>query len=295
MFADHIVTELNDTRIDAFADYFHPDIGVALQLLRVSLRCDDTQRYILSDQIAELSLQLGSEKKTLDRLTENMVLPAEDLWLEWRMNNVVPRDGETGLKMADARIRKLGLLINGVETKKGEPRVQRAQCVAISLLSDGQIGFAGAFGLDFTQTQAILLTGRNYGKNENVGDFCLFLVGAIAIINTPRLFMQVPSEDYKRLNIQRAKKGKPPILPHTEIIMPKDTADMLKDAHIGEHHGRRKLHHVRTFVRIKNGKVEIVRPHWRGDPSLGVANTGTAIRRRGERMQREGAKRTLIR
>ena len=33
---------------------------------------------------------------------------------------------------------------------------------------------------------------------------------------------------------------------------------------------RRALHHVRSHLRIRRGAVELVRPHWRGDPEHGV-------------------------
>jgi hypothetical protein len=34
--------------------------------------------------------------------------------------------------------------------------------------------------------------------------------------------------------------------------------------------GQRALHFVRKFIRIRLGKLEYVREHWRGDPALGV-------------------------
>jgi hypothetical protein len=36
---------------------------------------------------------------------------------------------------------------------------------------------------------------------------------------------------------------------------------------------RRAQHFVRKFSRIRRGKLEYVKAHWRGDPSLGMKNT----------------------
>lgn len=82
--------------------------------------------------------------------------------------------------------------------------------------------------------------------------------------------------DYSKLNKKRAKTGKPPLPTMTRIVLKRSAEELAKNT-IQMHavnadpteRGKRRLHDVRSHIRLKNGKIEIVRAHKRGDASLG--------------------------
>lgn len=88
--------------------------------------------------------------------------------------------------------------------------------------------------------------------------------------------------DMARLNKKRTRAGKPTLCDHTVIritadpppprIRPGETG-----AEIAEP-GKRMRHPVRFFTRIKGGKLETVRPHWRGDEALGTKTGNYRVR-----------------
>jgi hypothetical protein len=53
-----------------------------------------------------------------------------------------------------------------------------------------------------------------------------------------------------------------------EVNKPHDADD--GEAHADVLTGKRALHFVRKFIRIRFGKLEYVRAHWRGDASVGI-------------------------
>lgn len=81
--------------------------------------------------------------------------------------------------------------------------------------------------------------------------------------------------DYSKLNKKRLKNNKNP-LPETIKIVLKRSAEELAKNTIEMHAvndnnkiGQKRLHDVRSFVRLRLGKVEIVKAHKRGNAELG--------------------------
>lgn len=95
-----------------------------------------------------------------------------------------------------------------------------------------------------------------------------WLGAALVVLNTPRL-CRSREIDHKKLNAKRARSGKPPLLSYTEVHL---NIDRMAEPGVpgGDGGAGVALHRVRTFLRIKRGKGEIVRPHWRGHPRYGV-------------------------
>lgn len=95
-----------------------------------------------------------------------------------------------------------------------------------------------------------------------------WVIGALALINTPRI-AHVRDATLGRLNNARDKKHKPPILQYKIVTINIDRGE-LGNGFQRTQTGERALHHVRAFMRLRRGKVEVVRPHWRGNPRFGV-------------------------
>lgn len=102
------------------------------------------------------------------------------------------------------------------------------------------------------------------------------LLALIAIINTPRVIgrrQHMPHRGLeRRLTQALGVQGKFPLNAWTEIKLqvapPKDmSGEGTTEAHLT---GQRALHFCRSHLRIRLGRLEVVRSHWRGDASLGI-------------------------
>ena len=103
------------------------------------------------------------------------------------------------------------------------------------------------------------------------------IAALLALINTPRIIgrrQHMPHAGLEReLLRQREAIGKFPLNAYTEIKLhvmrpPEDLSDdPVTEAHLT---GAKALHFCRAHMRWRLGRVEIVRGHWRGDPSLGT-------------------------
>lgn len=98
---------------------------------------------------------------------------------------------------------------------------------------------------------------------------------ALLMINQPKLLGRRQHMPHRGLERQLLKArgitGKFPLLAWTEIFLdcgsPKFAGGESHEAHLT---GRRCLHFVRAHPRVRRGRFEIVRAHWRGDASLGM-------------------------
>lgn len=118
-----------------------------------------------------------------------------------------------------------------------------------------------------------------------------WLVSVLALITTPRIVAREPA-DLARLNRARSKRGKRELVGYSEVVLRRDGSDGLvraygkSSARKGEDTVHRARHHVRTHWRLKRGRVEIVRPHWRGDEGLGTIRQVHHVARSDERIAR---------
>ncbi|MBK3398051.1 hypothetical protein [Methylobacterium ajmalii] len=119
-----------------------------------------------------------------------------------------------------------------------------------------------------------------------------WLISVLALITTPRIVERDPV-DLSRVNRARAKRGKRELVGYSEIVLRRDgpEEDMGRaygksPARDGDDVVRRARHHVRTHWRLKRGRIEIVRPHWRGDESLGTIRQIHRVARPSERVSR---------
>lgn len=76
--------------------------------------------------------------------------------------------------------------------------------------------------------------------------------------------------DLAKLNKRRAAAGKPPKYSYREIRVQLGPPQERTRGPREEPVARRCLHFVRCHTRIKQGHMELVRAHWRGDASLGT-------------------------
>jgi hypothetical protein len=132
---------------------------------------------------------------------------------------------------------------------------------------DGIVPLAGKYDLRGDKPIARQSVGKPQAKidYDRLGQF---VAVALALINTPRL-ADIRSADLSKLNKARLKRKAPPLLQYktVHIKVDKGTPGEGFQRHITH---QRALHHVRAFLRLARGRVQIVRPHWRGNAKFGI-------------------------
>lgn len=99
----------------------------------------------------------------------------------------------------------------------------------------------------------------------------------LAIINTPRVIGRRQHMPHAGLQRKLAGKhgmvGKFPLRAWTEIVLEVRPPEMDESEQETRLTGGKALHFVRAHLRIQNGQLVLVSPHWRGDPALGMVQS----------------------
>jgi hypothetical protein len=103
---------------------------------------------------------------------------------------------------------------------------------------------------------------------EGTIDGLNFLLAVLALLNTPRL-TTLHDVGLSALNKRRAEKRQTPLLEYKTVELRLDDSKQLRVGSDGSSEPKR-LHHVRSHLRIKRARVELVKPYWRGNPTVGV-------------------------
>lgn len=207
-------------------------------------------------------------------------LPAPYTWIEWLT-------GEPN------RVR-LGVLLEAVEAgdtytieSKRHIAPRGGFLLRFAAVQDGKLtsspkffmrhGDDGRLRIIFDQDST---TWHSEDEYHSLG--CL-AVCALAIINSPHIVgrrTHLPHAGLQR-EMARARKmtGKFPLQAWTEIILdltpPREALDDGHEAHLT---GGRALHFCRAHLRVRLGKLEYVRWHWRGDPSNGIKRSRYTVK-----------------
>lgn len=107
-----------------------------------------------------------------------------------------------------------------------------------------------------------------------------WLYAALAIINSPKIVDRSTRPPSSGLQKRLARRFGAPfqLLPWHEIfldIRPPTTGEERGEG--GRLTGPKALHFCRSFLRIRLGKLERVRAHWRGDPALGLSQASYRV------------------
>jgi hypothetical protein len=209
-------------------------------------RMDDVHCFECSE-VRELadSLWAAFAKTGVD--TDRVFLPAPRTWIE----------------ILTGPVGRMGFLIE--ERRSGKEATVRVAFDRGSLIDVGVMGL-----------------GNNAHKPAPMGlandtiDMSGLLYALLAIINTPRIIgrrQHMPHRGLeRRLTQALGAQGRFPLNAWTEIKLqvapPKDmSGEGSTEAHLT---GQRALHFCRSHLRIRCGRLEVVRSHWRGDASLGL-------------------------
>lgn len=119
---------------------------------------------------------------------------------------------------------------------------------------------------------------------EFAGMAVRFFEAFCMLITSPRTYIEEPVSMAK-LNKNRVAHNKPVLSDYTSIKLSvsgpisKRSAsnETIVNSRDGSHHGKR-LHFVGHFWRTRLGRLEFVRPHWRGNAELGISSGNKKVR-----------------
>lgn len=244
------------------------DARAGLATLERGLR--DAQRFVLSPLCSETAGSLA-DPKAIERSRDNLFLPAYLTWLEWAGTPPGSMQGIT----------RHGVLLIGGSNLDSLVAGWGAYVVAEREPGGRTVITPMAFTFDFPASDRPILRwiggsalnlAASYPPKAaeilafDLGRFGAFVGAALALINTPRL-AHVVSRDMDAINRRRRRLNRPAVLSWREVKILIDRGELghgTPKASAG-----RALHHVRAFLRIQRGRVQIVRPHWRGNPKFG--------------------------
>lgn len=219
-----------------------------------AIHCFEVTRVLpLAYQIAEAANFDGGV------LDGRLFCPAPRTWIEW----VHPEGGRIGLLIEDS---KNSAAVVHAFWGNSYTVVGGISKVAGGLLKDS----------DFEQPDWLPLPELWSGVDDlrvnllNLAQLFLF------IINSPKVIgrrQHMPHRGLERELVARTRNGKRfPLEAWSEIILEARPTYFDEDGVEHEAHltGRKCLHFCRAHVRIRNGKMEIVGSHWRGDAALGI-------------------------
>lgn len=242
-----------------------------LLALMGDVHCFDVTEVVpLACDLMDSGLDFKSEKLGLAAEATSF-LPAPRTWIEYVKPSGRSREA---YHIVD---------ISSMEYNADLPNWNHKAVLRIACSND-----SGVFGT--IPGYAIFPLGRSVGADDRVivsndapGDQAKVFVGAVAcvhallaLINTPKIIgrrQHMPNGSLeRRLLKERRTIGHFPLHAWTEIKLKVHAPANLSDDEPVEAHltGHRALHFCRAHLRIKNGRVEFVKAHWRGDASLGI-------------------------
>lgn len=229
---------------------------------------EKSEKFVASPYIIQTANGLGTDRDAIERSAPHMFLPAKTTWIDFSASR--PDGGIDGgrhgvlLASADGSLhRGQGMVIVHLR------RPPTPQTVWDEQGGYMQVGFTfdlrrNAFWSAVHMHQALFFSAA--GGSLDLLSRATW--SAIALINTPRI-ADVRDADLSQVNNARMKRKQPPILQHKIVTIAIDRGTH-GDGFQKTETGGRPLHHVRAFLRMRLGKVQLVRPHWRGNPRFGV-------------------------
>ncbi|WP_306147209.1 MULTISPECIES: hypothetical protein [unclassified Roseibium] len=226
--------------------------------------------------------------------SEDLFLPSEPCFIEFRLppeiSPNINREHFGGKARIGWHLWRDGDQINGLQFlgAKGHKICHLGELHIFRELKCGPLFSA----TDLASCAPLSNDGKHCEKRIDLQARALLAI-VIGLINTPKIVgrrQHMPHRGLeKRLLRSRSVSGKFPLRAWTEILLEitptRDTsAEPPKEAHLT---GSRAMHFCRAHLRVKRGKVEVVRGHWRGDPSLGIKRSRYIVSQREETLSTE--------
>lgn len=237
--------------------------------LMSDLHCFDlTEVFGIAGDLAEDLHRRAVKKGALQLMETQTFLPAPRTWLEWRRNGmcegVLLEQGRTPQAVGGADF------AYSYWASAGYDMFLSARQSGKLVLSPDPLLFGGSWP-----------SVRNlHGETEDEQRGWIFtLYALLAIINTPRLIgrkQHMPHRGLERALVRAQPLiGQFPLHAWTELTLSASAMMQQANGVVHEAHltGERCLHFCRAHLRVRNGQLQQVKAHWRGNPSIGTRQT----------------------
>lgn len=234
-------------------------------------------RFVLSPMVVEAAEEFSMSKRVVEASLDYIFLPDHITWIEWR-------GGSSG----HDRSPRHGLLLVGEGDGKARLSIGCGAYVFDSLVPGQQdmvLHEPIVFDIHDFIFKKVTVPGEATRPEDykEVARLGRFLVCVLALINTPRVSQIIHHNIDEKLNRSRLKRGKVPLLSWRDVTIKPDAGWVSPNkTHEEGATGERRRHRVRTFMRLRLGKVEIVGPHWRGNREKGYVQHRHVVRMDGE-------------
>jgi hypothetical protein len=257
------------------------------QIVRYRRGLENAMRLVLSPLTAMAATEVaGHERAGMDKAREMVVLPDFLTWIEWR-------DAPCGVPG-----QRWGVLLQAAEDE-GWPTDARGLLFAFPaewktnkysfnalpmLCFDLRLKSADKPLLDVTET-SIAMAAAGGVDGARLGRF---LLATLTFIGQPRMAEQVDAGGSVRQTTDRARiaRGLGKQVAMREVRLVIDVPGEIEDEHDAYTHrdkdcgvglGGMPLYRVRMFWRWRLGRLEVVRPHYRGSAENGVSRRITLV------------------
>jgi hypothetical protein len=185
-------------------------------------------------------------QERIETVGERIFLPAPKTWIEY----VEP----SGIR--------LGFLLHEHDGR-----------ISVLYFTDGYMKALGT--IQNNSAEVRVFPGDEVVSDDDAYSSLVHLQLLLVVINSPKIVAR--SERGPSFGLQKRFRDAPGGAPFKlqdwteiklQITKPRDIDD--GEPHEDQITGRRALHFCRRHIRIKNGRLEYVRAHWRGDPTVGI-------------------------
>lgn len=205
---------------------------------------------------------------SVERAAERLFMPSPNMWIEWESDvervghylSATDEDGCQGYIVAVTQPLRMQYHTAIAEGRFDLARSRRGVAFDPTRLTvDGQ---PGRFDLP--------MRSRGYDMGN-------VLRAALMLINSPKVVHQHEATR-RRENRGRARRSEVPLLTFHRVMIDLAASEVHAQSKEGREDGAKKpMHHVRAHLRFKQGRIELVRSHWRGDPAMGIKRPHYAI------------------
>lgn len=249
----------------------------ALELLHLADHSPTILR-VHSDVLSLAGELVIRDREKLLAAAHTAFFPTELCWFEWEMGPADGPDGEEhagglmGVMFAGTPDVRTGNLVY-YAWKHGEDAPYVATPASVDLAN-------GLITPDFSNASPVQdpIVGMS-AWNRGIAPMIL---GILCLINSPKMVKRKPSK-LEKLNRKREAAGKYTFHPHHTVKLNVDRDSFTVQEGAGGDKATRAHHHVRAHLRLMNGTYVLVKPHWRGDPQVGIRQTSYEIERNGSR------------
>jgi len=214
--------------------------------------------------VVDLAMELAVRDR--DKLLQSagvLFMPAEICWFEWPFG-----EGDVGVFYVGEDVRKGGGMFTMWRYAEDEPMGWPMKLDLGRAKLDLDMSAKGI--------ENPLLAAKTF---EDVRPIVLAF---LALINSPKIVKRIPAK-LERLNRKRRSAGRYTYHPHHTVRLNVDRKSFTVQEGSGGDGAKRALHFVRAHLRLWRGIYILVRPHWRGDPAVGIRNTSYEIDRQRSR------------